>query len=147
MIEKILTKEFVLTDLVCSDWKSAIHAGVEPLLEKGYIDDRYEAAILKNFENMGTYMVIAPGVVLSHARPENGVNKMGMSIINLKEGINFGHETNDPVYLIITLAASDNTSHLDILRELMNILMDESKLNILKFEKDREKLLALFNTK
>ncbi|WP_312649276.1 PTS sugar transporter subunit IIA [Proteiniclasticum sp.] len=146
MIKNILTKDFVLTKVKCSDWKSAIHAGSAPLLEQGYIEEQYVEAILKNFEDMGTYMVIAPGVVLSHARPENGVKKMGMSIINLDEGINFGHQTNDPVYLVITLAASDNTSHLDLLKELMGILMDETKLETLKFEKEQDKLLALFNS-
>lgn len=146
MIEKILTKDFVRTGVSASDWKGAIHEGVKPLLEKGYIEERYEEAILENFKELGPYMVIAPGVVLSHARPENGVVQMGMSIVNLLEGVKFGHETNDPVYLVITLAASDNTSHLELLRELMGILMEDTKLHTLKFEKDLQKVLALFHS-
>lgn len=146
MIEKILTKDFVRTGVSASDWKEAIHEGVKPLLEKGYIEERYEEAILENFKELGPYMVIAPGVVLSHARPENGVVQMGMSIVNLLEGVKFGHETNDPVYLVITLAASDNTSHLELLRELMGILMEGTKLHTLKFEKDLQKVLALFHS-
>lgn len=145
MIENILTKDFVRTGVTASDWKEAIHEGVKPLLEKGYIEERYEEAILENFKELGPYMVIAPGVVLSHARPENGVVQMGMSIVNLQEGVKFGHETNDPVYLVITLAASDNTSHLELLRELMGILMEDTKLHTLKFEKDLQKVLALFH--
>ncbi len=146
MIEKILTKDFVRTGVSASDWKEAIHEGVKPLLEKGYIEERYEEAILENFKELGPYMVIAPGVVLSHARPENGVVQMGMSIVNLLEGVKFGHETNDPVYLVITLAASDNTSHLELLRELMGILMEDTMLHTLKFEKDLQKVLALFHS-
>ena len=146
MIEKILTKDFVRTGVSASDWKEAIHEGVKPLLEKGYIEERYEEAILENFKELGPYMVIAPGVVLSHARPENGVVQMGMSIVNLLDGVKFGHETNDPVYLVITLAASDNTSHLELLRELMGILMEDTKLHTLKFEKDLQKVLALFHS-
>lgn len=146
MIEKILTKDFVRTGVSASDWKEAIREGVKPLLEKGYIEERYEEAILENFKELGPYMVIAPGVVLSHARPENGVVQMGMSIVNLLEGVKFGHETNDPVYLVITLAASDNTSHLELLRELMGILMEDTKLHTLKFEKDLQKVLALFHS-
>lgn len=146
MIEKILTKDFVRTGVSANDWKEAIHEGVKPLLEKGYIEERYEEAILENFKELGPYMVIAPGVVLSHARPENGVVQMGMSIVNLLEGVKFGHETNDPVYLVITLAASDNTSHLELLRELMGILMEDTKLHTLKFEKDLQKVLALFHS-
>lgn len=146
MIEKILTKDFVRTGVSARDWKEAIHEGVKPLLEKGYIEERYEEAILENFKELGPYMVIAPGVVLSHARPENGVVQMGMSIVNLLEGVKFGHETNDPVYLVITLAASDNSSHLELLRELMGILMEDTKLHTLKFEKDLQKVLALFHS-
>lgn len=144
MIQNILTKEVVRTGVAVKDWQEAIHEGMKPLLAGGYVEPRYEEAVFASFQEMGPYMVIAPGVVLSHARPEHGVLKMGMSIVNLEEGVKFHHETNDPVYLVITLAASDNTAHLEVLRELMAILMEESKLETLMFEKDLEKVLALF---
>ncbi len=143
MIKKILTEDFIRTKVSCSDWKEAIHEGILPLLEKSYVEKSYEEAILRNFEKHGTYMVIAPGMVLSHARPEDGVNKLGMSLINLEEGVPFGHDLHDPVYLIITLATTDNTIHLEALKELMGILMDTEKYETLLHSKDKEEILAV----
>lgn len=143
MIQDLLTSEFIRVQIDCIDWRAAIHEGLAPLIEKKYVEKRYENAIFDSFKKHGTYMVIAPGLVLSHARPENGVNKLGMSLINLKKGVEFGHKTNDPVYLIITLAAEDNVSHLEAIKELMKVLMDEEKLNKLMFLKEKEEIIKI----
>ena len=143
MLKDIIRREFIKAKVDVSNWKSAIHEGVLPLLQNGFVSEYYEKAILDNFEKHGTYMVIAPGIVLSHARPEDGVLKQGMSVMNLKKPINFGHETNDPVSLVITLAAQDNTSHLNALSELMDILIDEKLLNILLNSDDEEELVKV----
>jgi mannitol/fructose-specific phosphotransferase system IIA component (Ntr-type) len=52
-----------------------------------------------------------------------------MSLITLKEGINFGNETNDPVKLIITFGAVDNESHLKALSQLMELFMNNKDIN------------------
>lgn len=146
MIKELLTEEFIRTQVNCQDWKEAIHEGLRPLLEKSYVEESYEKAILENFKKHGTYMVIAPGMVLSHARPEDGVNKLGISLINLKQGVPFGHELNDPVYLIITLATTDNTVHLETLKELMGILMDSKKYQALLHSEDKEEIIRIIQS-
>ena len=74
-------------------------------------------------------MVVAPGIVLAHARPENGVKKLAMSLITLEPTVSFGHEINDPVKLVVTLAASDNESHLKALSQLMELFMNQEDLS------------------
>lgn len=143
MLKDIIRREFIKVKVDAPDWKCAIHEGVLPLFENGLVSEHYEKAILENFKKHGTYMVIAPGIVLSHARPEDGVIKQAMSVLNLKSPINFGHETNDPVSLVITLAAQDNTSHLNALSELMDILINEESLNILLNSDDEEELARI----
>jgi PTS system ascorbate-specific IIA component len=146
MIQNLLTSDFIRTQVDCADWKAAIHEGLVPLTEKQYVEKRYEEAIFESFRVHGNYMVIAPGLVLSHARPENGVNKLGMSLINLKKGVEFGHKTNDPVYLVITLAAENTTSHLDAMRELMKVLMNGERLNKLMFLKEKEEIIKVIGS-
>lgn len=125
----LLNKEVIKVNIECSDWIEAIKEGTTPLINNGSIDKSYEDAIINNFLKLGPYMVIAPGIVLSHARPENGVNKLSLSLVTLKNPINFGSELNDPVKLVITLAASDNQTHLKALEELMELLMNSKDLN------------------
>lgn len=129
MLNKILNENLINVNVNCLDWKEAIKEGTLLLEKKGYVDDNYEKAIINNFKSLGPYMVIAPGIVLSHARPDDGVKEMGISIITLKNPIHFGNKLNDPVKLVITLAAKDNVSHIEILKSLMNLLMDSEDIN------------------
>lgn len=129
MTTDLVTIELVSVKVKCSNWKEAINEGARLLENKGFVKESYKEAIINNFKELGPYMVIAPGIVLSHARPEAGVNKTGVSIITLKNPIEFGSELNDPVKLIITLAAEDNTKHLDFLAKLMNLLTNTEDLN------------------
>lgn len=139
LLSSLINKEVIELNVKCIDWKDAIRKGAESLIKRDFIEKRYPEAIISNFEKLGPYMVIAPGIVLSHARPEDGVNKLSLSFTTLKEPINFGSELNDPVKLIITLAAIDNNSHMKVIQKLMEFLMNAEDLNnLMKAEKVEE---------
>ena len=129
MLTDIITPKLIKLKVKCNDWKEAIEKGVSLLEKEGIVNRSYQTAIINNFYELGPYMVIAPGIVLSHARPETGVNNNGISILTLEEPVEFGSELNDPVKLIITLAAKDNIGHLSSLSKLMEILMNNEDLN------------------
>ena len=135
MLSNIVDKSLINVNVYCEGWQEAIKEGTLLLEKKGYINENYKDAIINNFKNLGPYMVIAPGIALSHARPEDGVREMSVSIVTLKKPVVFGSELNDPVKLIITLAAKDSVSHVQILKSLMNLLMDsEDKNNLINAE-------------
>ena len=81
--------------------------------------------IKRNHREMGPYMVIAPGIMLAHARPEEGATALGLTILTLREPVVFGSEQNDPVRLVITLATPDEKSHMRMLEELSEFLMTD----------------------
>ncbi|MFD3156209.1 BglG family transcription antiterminator [Haloimpatiens sp. FM7330] len=145
MLNDLLTKDVIKLNVECSNWKEAIKAGTNILLKKGCIKESYEKAIFTSFEEVGPYMVVAPGIVLSHSRPENGVDKLSMSLITLKEPIEFGSSTNDPVKLVITLAAKDNESHLKALAQLMELFMNSDDLKKVMKASNKEELLKIIN--
>ena len=142
MLDDLLTREFIKTDVDVSTWQEAVDEGIRPLIEKGCVDEIYKDAILNLFNELGPYMVVAPGIVLLHARPENGVKKISMSLITLKKPVNFGSSINDPVKLAITLAAIDNESHLNALGELMELLMSEDLPKVMD-AKDKEEIIKI----
>lgn len=145
LLNSLLNKEVIRLNIKCIDWKDAIRKGAESLVKKDFIEKRYPEAIISNFEKLGPYMVIAPGIVLSHARPEDGVKKLSLSFITLKEPINFGSEMNDPVKFIITLAAIDNTSHMKVIQKLMEFLMNDEDLNKLMNAEETEEVIKIIN--
>ena len=51
-------------------------------------------------------MVVMPGVVLLHAKPDYGVNRLGISLSTLKTPVEFGHDKNDPVDIVVVVLSS-----------------------------------------
>jgi PTS system ascorbate-specific IIA component len=77
MISTWLTeKKIQIVDSV-SDWKQAITISAQPLLVDESINENYVEAIFRSHEELGPYYVLAPGLAMPHARPEQGAKKMG----------------------------------------------------------------------
>ncbi len=72
--------------------------------------------------------VIGKHMALAHARPEDGVNKLGVSVATIEQPIDFGNPEMDPVKIIFCLAAVDSYSHLNIMKELIELINNEVKL-------------------
>lgn len=145
LLSNLLNKEVIKLNIKCDNWKDVIRKGSEILINKGLVEERYTEAILNNFEEFGPYMVIAPGIVLSHARPEQGVKKLSMSLMTIEDPIEFGSEMNDPVKLAITLAAIDSEAHMKVIRKLMELLMNTEDLNKLMNSEKVEEAIQIIN--
>ncbi len=132
----------------CNDWKEVVFKGVGLLEENGFVNEIYKNKIIENFYEFGPYMVIAPEIVLLHARPEDGVIKTGLSILTLKNPINFGSELNDPVKLVFSFCSIDNKDHMVLLSNLMKLLMSKDDVENLINENNIEnvkKIIEKFN--
>jgi mannitol/fructose-specific phosphotransferase system IIA component (Ntr-type) len=76
----------------------------------------------------GPYVVLAPGIALLHARPDDGVNRICMSLVTLNPPIPFHHPHNDPVRLAFGICVIDHHSHIKALAELANLLGDSERI-------------------
>jgi mannitol/fructose-specific phosphotransferase system IIA component (Ntr-type) len=132
MLSEYLTPGLIDLQVEVENWEAAVRAGGELLVKADICEPRYIDAMVEAVKSMGPYMVLAPGIALAHARPEDGILKVGMSIINLAMPVEFGSPANDPVYLIISFGGVDKEQHIGMLRELATFLMDEEHQEILK---------------
>ncbi len=145
-LSQLLIPEHIQLDVPVSTWEEALRAGADILLSKDYITSDYIDALIENVHNLGPYIVIAPGIAFSHASYKIGVNKLGMSLIRLKEAVEFGHDKHDPVKIIFTLAPSDKTSHYGALTSLMNLLLSQRDLNIVFNSNNIDDILGVIAT-
>lgn len=134
-LHQLLPPSHIRINVEASDWREAIRESAQPLLEMGYIEERYVDAMIEDAEKYGPYMALSPGVAIPHSSPENGTIKMGMSMVRLVNPVNFGSESNDPVEFIFTLSAVDRKTHL---RAFANLIDMVSKPDIEFLEKLRK---------
>jgi len=141
----VLTEDTIMVKVSVSNWKEAIRKAGELLVKTGSVEPRYINEMIKFCEKHNAYIVIAPGIALPHARPGDGVKKICISIITLKEPVKFGHPQNDPVDIVIALAAVDDQSHIKVLKQLAEILMDQKNLNNIRKARTKKEILKIFH--
>lgn len=106
-----------------SNWEEAIKIGTDMLVASGAIEPRYYDNIISKIKEMGPYIILAPGLAMPHARPEEGVIKTAFALVTLKEPIYFEGE-DAPVDVLLTLAGSDSDQHMQGLMEITQVLDD-----------------------
>ena len=84
--------------------------------------------MIHSVEEFGPYIVMAPHMALAHARPEDGVNKLGFSVSIFKNPVSFGDEDEQQVSVIFCLSAVDSYSHLNIMKSLINLIRSTDKI-------------------
>ncbi|MBL1224293.1 BglG family transcription antiterminator [Enterococcus sp. BWR-S5] len=129
MLKDILTDNHIMIREAAATWQESIELVAKPLLKENIIEKRYVDAMIHAVDEYGPYIVIGKHLALAHARPEDGANKLGISVATIDQPINFGNLDMDPVKIIFCLAAVDSYSHLTIMKELIELINDEAKLN------------------
>lgn len=132
-LKDLLKKENIQVAEDVSDWKEAIRLAAQPLLKDKAITNVYIRAMIDTLVKMGPYIVVSPKVAIPHARPEDGVNRLGMSLLWLEHSVPFSDKGTHDVQLLIVLAAIDGEAHLKAISQLTNMLSDQTV---------KEKLLA-----
>jgi mannitol/fructose-specific phosphotransferase system IIA component (Ntr-type) len=136
MLEDVLIDSNILLNEQVKTWEESIQRVSEPLINERVIEPRYVTAMIDSVKEYGPYIVIGKYIALAHARPEDGVNRLGVSVATINEPIAFGNEENDPVKIIFCLAAVDSYSHLNIMKSLIALINDEEKIDRLSKETD-----------
>ncbi len=131
-LSEILPVEAVLLDVPAADWREAVRRAGDLMVATGAATDTYTAEMIENVQENGPYIVIAPGLAFAHARPSPAVLRTGMSWVRLAAPVEFGHEANDPVELVVGLAARDASEHTAAMGALARLLADPDTARALR---------------
>lgn len=112
------------TGVAAARWEDAVRAAAHLLVEIDAADAAYEERCVGIVREQGPYIVIAPGVALAHARPEDGARHIAVSVAVLSSAVAFGHPANDPVDVVFAFASPDKDSHVALLGRLARALAD-----------------------
>ncbi|GAB3294606.1 PTS transporter subunit EIIA [Epidermidibacterium keratini] len=121
----LLSEDAIALDLEVDDWQGAVRAAGALLEKTGVADAPYTQSMIDNVVDNGPYIVIAPGFAFAHARPSEAVHRTGLSWVRLATPVEFGHKRNDPVTLVVALAAKDDKAHTRSMAELAKVLANK----------------------
>lgn len=128
-----------------ASWQEALDVCARPLLQAKIIEPEYVAAIIEQHQKLGPYYVLAPGLAMPHARPEEGANGLGLSLLKLREGVSFGAAEDAPVDVIIMLAAPDRHSHIEMISALAELFSSDEDLQQLHQAQTLEEIKNIIN--
>lgn len=138
-----LTEDAIAVRAEASDWRDAVRQAGALLTAVGVTTDAYTDEMVQTVEKLGPYIVLAPGIALAHSRPSPAVNRAGIAWLQLAEPVEFGHQTNDPVWLVVALAALDHDGHLELMSALAAVLGDTDLLARLREADSPARVLEL----
>lgn len=142
-LAEMLPPARIALDVHASNWREAVVAAGQLLVDTGVVEEGYPEAMIRVAEELGPYIVIAPQIALPHARPEDGALATGLSMLKLSTPVEFGHQDHDPVILVFGLAAVDKKQHIRALQTLAEMLSTKRLLDELMDADTKEDVYAI----
>lgn len=143
--QSLLSLHSVSLQQTAPTWQDAVKIGTDLLIKAGVVSEEYYPAILRSVKEHGPYFVLAPGLAMPHARPEEGALATGFALVTLSTPVNIGDPDNDPIDILITLAAKNAQEQTEeAMVEVADLFDDDQSIEAIRkaqtFE-DIEKIL------
>lgn len=113
--------------LELADWRSAIRLTGAPLVRDGIVTAGYPEAAISLAEQKGPYFDLGHGIAMPHARPEAGAHGVGLAVLRCSTPVLLLGRVDHPIAVFIMLAAPDSASHLELLRQLAEVLANPAR--------------------
>ncbi|MBR2809418.1 MAG: PTS sugar transporter subunit IIA [Erysipelotrichaceae bacterium] len=146
-METLVNSSDIELGIDAADWQDAVTKTGEVLVREGRVKEAYVKDMVETVKELGPYIVLCPGLAMPHARGGDNVLKSGISIITLKNPVNFGNKMNDPVKVVVGLAGASDEIHLKLIQRIADVFQDETMVDYLSACTDTDKILEVFNRK
>ncbi|KRM12604.1 PTS sugar transporter subunit IIA [Paucilactobacillus suebicus] len=126
-------------------WENAIAESFTQLKRSGSVTQKYIDRIIELTMTKGPYMLLGNGVFLAHAAPQDGVRRLGISVLVSHKPIKVSPQNFEPceIKLIIALAPVDQKKHLKVLSELFQKIQDKKWLKNIEAASDEEDIFNM----
>ncbi len=128
MLTELITPEMIQLSDQPLAWEEAIRLTAQPLLTHEKIQEQYIDAMINKVKQYGPFIHIGKDIALPHARPEDGVKELGMSLLKVQDPVLLVDDEKHAIRLFVCLAAVDNEAHLRALSSLTKLLSNKRKL-------------------
>jgi len=105
-------------------WQSCVRESGRSLIENHSIEKKYLDVIISQLQYYGPYMFLTDDILLAHAKPEDGVNCLDLSLTVFDAPPVFSESRQAKI--VFLLAAEDQEKHLRILKDLLKLVSEEN---------------------
>lgn len=144
-LKDALNARTVKAKVFVSSWEQAVEAAGMVMVQANLVEPRYIDAMKKTLRDLGPYSVIAPGIAMPHARPEDGVIQTGFSLVTLEKPVAFGNAENDPVDLVFAFGATDKETHIQALKDLSDVISKPKLVERIRTAENKEEIIDLLH--
>lgn len=123
----------------CS-WQNSVRIAGRCLLDNRSIEPKYLDTMITQLQYYGPYMFLTENVLLAHAKPEDGVNCLDVSMALFRESVWFSDSKKAKI--IWVLAAEDQEKHLKILQDILTLTGDSKFLSDIENAKSSTDILV-----
>ena len=126
-MSEVIEARNIKLNVDASDWRDSMIKSGQLLVDSDYITKDYIDLTIKCVEENGPYIVIIPGLALSHSRPDVSVKKTGLSLITLSKPVCFNCD-NDPADIVLICRNFSPWLNLSQMKRTLNSLKTQNQL-------------------
>lgn len=138
LIDLLRNQKIVMTEETFN-WQEAVYYAGKTLLDAGSIEKQYLDTAISQLQHYGPFMFVAPGLILIHAKPEDGANGLDVSMTIFKNPVVFSPL--NEAKIAITLATEERERHLRIIKDIMTVFSVESRIDTISALEDEASIL------
>ncbi|WP_188455016.1 BglG family transcription antiterminator [Virgibacillus oceani] len=143
-LEDLITKETITIAEEVKDWKDAIKVASKPLLLNNSITENYVNKMIESHNYEHPYMILGKNMAIPHADPEQGVNKLGMSLLIIKKGVPFSDKLT--THFVVVIAPTDADQHVKAIYQLTNLSMNDGVLQKMVTTNEKSEVIKVLKT-
>ena len=93
------------------------------------------------YPTVSPYIVLRRNIAIPHAGPEDGVKKLGMSLLKIKDGLTL--EDGNTFYIVVVISAVDKNQHLNALLQLMKLADDDKTIKSMRKKESKDEIYQM----
>ncbi|MBO1308687.1 BglG family transcription antiterminator [Enterococcus sp. 669A] len=124
-----------------ADYKEAIRIAGQPLLLEGAVTEAYIQSVIDSHDFEDPYTILGQDVAIPHALPDEGVKKIGISLLIVREG--FLYSKTQSLKLVFLIAPIDKKQHNQAIIDILTIAESPELIEKLTSTNDKQQILDL----
>ncbi|EOH93852.1 BglG family transcription antiterminator [Enterococcus pallens] len=124
-----------------ADYKEALQRAGQPLLTEGAVTEEYIQAVIDSHDFEDPYTILGQEVAIPHALPSEGVNKIGISLLIVRQG--FRYSQSHSLKIVFMIAPIDKKQHNQAIIDILTIAESPEMIEKLTNTTEKHAILTL----